>query len=221
MSPLGPAVSDARERSSTRTLGRNHEGWLRRSSRGRSRTTRATGRRAPGRRSRRPRSSSKAWTIWSRASSARPPERSAAARNAAMTDTTWRPCRTGTDRRARPCAAGLEWACAARGRRSSIPLAAPDAVGMALFSIFIAVLGKSPAAALRVDVTRRLRHLVLGPEHAARAAPLLLTALCVALPARLGLVVIGGEGAIVLGGVAAAAIAVAASWRSRRSSASS
>ena len=33
-----------------------------------------------------------------------------------------------------------------------------------------------------------------------RAAPLLLTALCVALPARLGLVVIGGEGAVVLGG---------------------
>ena len=34
-----------------------------------------------------------------------------------------------------------------------------------------------------------------------RAAPLMLAALCVALPARLGLVVIGGEGAIVLGGV--------------------
>ncbi|MDP4593587.1 MAG: ABC transporter permease, partial [Beijerinckiaceae bacterium] len=36
-----------------------------------------------------------------------------------------------------------------------------------------------------------------------RTAPLLLAALCVALPARLGLVVIGGEGAIVLGGVSA------------------
>ena len=32
-----------------------------------------------------------------------------------------------------------------------------------------------------------------------RAAPLMLTALCVALPARAGLVVIGGEGALVLG----------------------
>ena len=38
-----------------------------------------------------------------------------------------------------------------------------------------------------------------------RASPLLLTALCVALPARLGLVVIGGEGALVLGGGCAAA----------------
>lgn len=38
-----------------------------------------------------------------------------------------------------------------------------------------------------------------------RAAPLILTALCTALPARLGLIVIGGEGALVLGGLAAAA----------------
>lgn len=38
-----------------------------------------------------------------------------------------------------------------------------------------------------------------------RAAPLMLTALAVALPARAGLTVIGGEGALVLGGLAAAA----------------
>lgn len=38
-----------------------------------------------------------------------------------------------------------------------------------------------------------------------RAAPLILTALCTALPARLGLLIIGNEGAVVLGGVAAAA----------------
>ena len=37
-----------------------------------------------------------------------------------------------------------------------------------------------------------------------RAAPLMLTALCVALPARAGLIIIGGEGALVLGGLAAA-----------------
>lgn len=36
------------------------------------------------------------------------------------------------------------------------------------------------------------------------AAPLMLTALCTALPARLGLIVIGGEGAVVVGGLAAA-----------------
>jgi simple sugar transport system permease protein len=41
-----------------------------------------------------------------------------------------------------------------------------------------------------------------------RAAPLILTALCTALPARLGLVIIGNEGALVVGGVAAAAAGV-------------
>jgi simple sugar transport system permease protein len=39
-----------------------------------------------------------------------------------------------------------------------------------------------------------------------RAAPLMLTALCVAIPARAGLVIIGGEGALVLGGLACAAV---------------
>jgi len=39
-----------------------------------------------------------------------------------------------------------------------------------------------------------------------RAAPLMLTALCVALPARAGLVIIGGEGALVLGGLACAVV---------------
>lgn len=42
-----------------------------------------------------------------------------------------------------------------------------------------------------------------------RAAPLILAALCTALPARLGLMIIGNEGALVLGGVAAAAAGVA------------
>ncbi|MEA3117941.1 MAG: ral nucleoside transport system permease protein [Paraburkholderia sp.] len=37
-----------------------------------------------------------------------------------------------------------------------------------------------------------------------RASPLMLTALCVALPAQVGLIVIGGEGALALGGLAAA-----------------
>src|SRR6201985_3636943 len=42
-----------------------------------------------------------------------------------------------------------------------------------------------------------------------RAAPLILTALCTALPARLGLVIIGNEGALVVGGGGAAAAGVA------------
>lgn len=39
-----------------------------------------------------------------------------------------------------------------------------------------------------------------------RATPLMLTALCTALPARLGLIVIGGEGAFVVGGLCSALV---------------
>ena len=42
-----------------------------------------------------------------------------------------------------------------------------------------------------------------------RAAPLILTALCTALPAQLGMVVIGGEGALVMGGLCATAAGLA------------
>src|SRR5262245_66399164 len=42
-----------------------------------------------------------------------------------------------------------------------------------------------------------------------RAAPLILTALCTALPAQLGLVVIGGEGALLMGALAATSTALA------------
>src|ERR1700676_1341083 len=40
------------------------------------------------------------------------------------------------------------------------------------------------------------------------AAPLMLTALCTALPARLGLIIIGGEGSLIFGGLAAAGVGV-------------
>jgi len=42
-----------------------------------------------------------------------------------------------------------------------------------------------------------------------RAAPLILTSLCTALPAQLGMVVIGGEGALVMGGLCATAAGLA------------
>ncbi len=44
-----------------------------------------------------------------------------------------------------------------------------------------------------------------------KAAPLILTALCTALPARVGLINIGGEGALMLGGLAAACTGLAMS----------
>jgi ABC-type uncharacterized transport system permease subunit len=103
--------------------------------------------------------------------------------------------------------AGLEWV-SRRAEAFVIPLAALI-VGMALFSIFIALLGKSPAQLYELMWRGGFGSWFSVQNTLSRAAPLLLAALCVALPARLGLVVIGGEGAIVLGGVAAAAMAVA------------
>jgi simple sugar transport system permease protein len=41
-----------------------------------------------------------------------------------------------------------------------------------------------------------------------RSAPIMLTALCTAIPARIGLIIIGGEGAVVLGGLCAALVGI-------------
>lgn len=80
--------------------------------------------------------------------------------------------------------------------------------GLALFSLFILSVGKSPADLFRFMYAGGFGSWFSIQNSLSRASPLLLTALCVALPARLGLVIIGGEGAVVLGGVAAAAIAL-------------
>jgi general nucleoside transport system permease protein len=79
-----------------------------------------------------------------------------------------------------------------------------------LFGAFILAIGKSPIDLYSLMYTGGFGTWFSWQNTLQRAAPLLLTALCVAIPARLGLVVIGGEGALVLGGVAAAAIAVPA-----------
>ncbi|KQS88623.1 MULTISPECIES: ABC transporter permease [unclassified Rhizobium] len=100
----------------------------------------------------------------------------------------------------------LEW-LARRAEPLVISLGAILA-GLALFSVVIVVIGKSPADLFKLMYTGGFGSWFSIQNSLSRAAPLLLTALCVALPARLGLVIIGGEGAVVLGGVAAAAIAL-------------
>ncbi|KKX33400.1 ABC transporter permease [Rhizobium sp. LC145] len=100
----------------------------------------------------------------------------------------------------------LEWT-ARRAEPVVISLGAV-LVGLALFSLFILAIGKSPVQLFQVMYTGAFGSWFSIQNSLSRAAPLLLTALCVALPARLGLIVIGGEGAVVLGGVAAAATAL-------------
>ena len=108
----------------------------------------------------------------------------------------------------RPSLAPDGW-LAALARRSEavvIPLGALLA-GLAVFGLFLLTQGKSPAEFYSLVYKAGFGTWFSWQNTLSRAAPLLLAALCVALPARLGLVVIGGEGAIVLGGVAAGALA--------------
>jgi len=77
---------------------------------------------------------------------------------------------------------------------------------MVLVGLMIAVLGKSPVAFYELIYTGAFGDAFAWQNTLQRAAPLILTALCVALPAQAGLTVIGGEGAVVLGGLAAAAV---------------
>ncbi len=88
-----------------------------------------------------------------------------------------------------------------------IPVAA-ILVSAVLFSLFLLVLGKSPATFFSLLWTGGFGTAFSWNNTLVRSAPLIFTALCVAIPARLGMVVIGGEGALVLGGFAAAAIAI-------------
>jgi ABC-type uncharacterized transport system, permease component len=97
---------------------------------------------------------------------------------------------------------------ARRAEAVAIPLGAL-AVGLAAFSVFLLAVGKSPAEFYSLVWKAGYGTAFSWWNTLSRTAPLLLAALCVALPARLGLTVIGGEGAIVLGGVAAGAAGVA------------
>jgi len=102
-------------------------------------------------------------------------------------------------------------------RRALETLGAPVAallLATAAFSLFLLALGKSPAEFWWLVWRGAFGSAFSLQNTLQRAAPLLLTALCVALPAQLGLVVIGGEGALALGGLAAtvAALPLQGTW---------
>jgi simple sugar transport system permease protein len=94
----------------------------------------------------------------------------------------------------------------AAGEYLAIPLFALAASAL-LFSVFLLALGRSPVDFFDLMWRGGFGSAFSWQNTLQRAAPLVLTALCVALPARTGLVVIGGEGALVIGGFAAAAVA--------------
>ena len=80
--------------------------------------------------------------------------------------------------------------------------------GLLLFGLFVWLGGHSPVQAWTLLFQGAFGDAFSLQNTLQRAAPLMLTALCVALPARAGLTIIGGEGALVMGGLACAAIPV-------------
>jgi ABC-type uncharacterized transport system permease subunit len=75
---------------------------------------------------------------------------------------------------------------------------------LVVFGLFMAAIGRNPVAIYQQMFRGSFGTWFSIQNTLLRAAPLMLTALAAALPARLGLVVLGGEGAFVLGGLAAA-----------------
>jgi len=88
-----------------------------------------------------------------------------------------------------------------------IPLLALGITAL-LFSLLLLALGKSPIEFFELVERGGFGTAFSLQNTLQRSSPLILTALCVALPARIGLVVIGGEGALVLGGFASAVVAI-------------
>ncbi|HTT78375.1 MAG TPA: hypothetical protein VMF86_01735, partial [Stellaceae bacterium] len=77
-------------------------------------------------------------------------------------------------------------------------------LSLLLFGAFVACAGVNPLAVYRYMVEGSVGSWFSVQNTLTRAAPLLLTGLCTALPAQAGLMIIGNEGAFVIGGLAAA-----------------
>jgi general nucleoside transport system permease protein len=82
-------------------------------------------------------------------------------------------------------------------------------VSLALFGVFVVLFGKNPLDVYYYMYLGAFGTWFSWQNTLIRAAPLILTALCTALPAQLGLVIIGGEGALLVGALTATSAALA------------
>ncbi len=82
-------------------------------------------------------------------------------------------------------------------------------VSLLLFGVFVAAAGVNPLRVYGYMVEGSAGSWFSVQNSLTRAAPLILTGLCTALPAQVGLMIIGGEGAFVIGGLFAAMAGVA------------
>ena len=89
---------------------------------------------------------------------------------------------------------------------AALPVIAALAITVLLFSAAVALAGFDPLAVWALIYAGGFGDSFAWQNTLQRAAPLMLTGLAVALPAQAGRVIIGAEGALVLGGLAAAAL---------------
>jgi simple sugar transport system permease protein len=120
-----------------------------------------------------------------------------------MEDTTARPVLAAAGAAPAPRRGSMRWRT--RVESIAIPIGAIF-VSLILFGIFVWLQGVDPLA-----VFASIKKAAFGSWYSfqntlIRAAPLMLCSLCTAIPLRLGLVVIGGEGALVIGGLCATAV---------------
>jgi ABC-type uncharacterized transport system permease subunit len=80
---------------------------------------------------------------------------------------------------------------------------------LAMFGLFVFLFGKNPLNLYYYMYQGAFGTWFSWQNSLTRAAPLILTALCTALPAQLGMVIIGGEGALLIGALAATGAALA------------
>ena len=78
-----------------------------------------------------------------------------------------------------------------------------------LFGVFVLLAGVNPFEVYHSIYRGAFGSWFSWQNTLVRSAPLMLTALCTALPARIGLIIIGGEGAVVVGGLMAAITGIA------------
>lgn len=95
----------------------------------------------------------------------------------------------------------------ASARASALRFAGALAIGLVIFGVFVAAIGKSPLEVYATIFKGGFASAFSWQNTLLRAAPLIFTGLAVAIPAQAGLMVIGAEGALVLGGLATAALA--------------
>jgi len=95
-----------------------------------------------------------------------------------------------------------------RGLEAVVISTAALILTLVIFGGFVAAFGVNPLDVYYILYLGGFATQISIENTLTQAAPLMLTALCTAIPARVGLLVIGGEGALVVGGIATVLVGV-------------